>query len=48
MEYLNGIEGVHAVGRVDDLTLEYQKATVVVIPIYYGAGTCIRVAFFNK
>jgi glycosyltransferase involved in cell wall biosynthesis len=42
LAYLNGIEGVEAVGRVDDLTKEYQEAAVVVIPIYYGAGASIK------
>lgn len=42
LNYLNRKEGVEAVGRVDDLILEYQKAAVVIIPIYYGAGTSIK------
>jgi len=42
LAYLNGMEGVKAVGRVDDLASEYQKATVVVIPIYYGSGTSVK------
>ena len=39
---LNMREGVTAVGRVDDLTAEYQNAAVVVIPIYHGSGTSIK------
>ena len=39
---LNEREGVRAVGKVDDLVAEYQKAAVVVIPIYYGSGTCVK------
>ena len=42
LAYLNKKEGVRAVGKVDDLASEYQKATVVVIPIYYGSGTCVK------
>ena len=42
LSYLNNIDGVEAVGRVDDLSIEYQKATVVVIPIYYGSGTSVK------
>lgn len=42
LDYLNSIEGVEAVGRVDDLAFEYQKAAIVVIPIYYGYGTSIK------
>lgn len=42
LAYLNGKEGVNAVGKVNDLASEYQKATVVVIPIYYGSGTCVK------
>ena len=44
LAYLNGKEGVRAVGIVDDLFPEYQKAAVVVIPIYYGSGTCVKFA----
>lgn len=42
LDYLNNREGVRAVGRIDDLTSEYQKAAVVVIPIYYGSGTSVK------
>lgn len=42
LAYLNGKEGVSAVGKVEDLASEYQKAAVVVIPIYYGSGTCVK------
>ena len=42
LERLNGKDGVNAVGRVDDLVSEYQEATVVVIPLYYGSGTCVK------
>lgn len=42
LAYLNDKEGVRAIGKVEDLASEYQKATVVVIPIYYGSGTCVK------
>lgn len=42
LAYLNDKEGVRAVGKVEELASEYQKATVVVIPIYYGSGTCVK------
>ena len=42
LDYLNNKEGVRAVGRIDDLASEYQKAAVVVIPIYYGSGTSVK------
>lgn len=42
LAYLNGKEGVKAMGRVDDVASEYQQASVVVIPIYYGSGTCVK------
>jgi len=42
IDYLNGQEGVTAVGRVDDLTKEYRNAHVVIIPIYYGSGTSVK------
>lgn len=37
------VEGVRYMGFVDDLRLEYQEAHVVVVPIYGGAGTNIKV-----
>lgn len=42
LDYLNNLEGVSAVGRIDDLASEYQKAAVVAIPIYYGSGTSVK------
>lgn len=42
LAYLNEKEGVNAVGAVDDLSAEYKKATVAVIPIYHGSGTSVK------
>jgi glycosyltransferase involved in cell wall biosynthesis len=42
LECLNEKDGVNAVGRVDDLVSEYQDASVVIIPLYYGSGTCVK------
>ena len=42
LAYLNGMEGVKAVGRVDDIVSEYRKATAIVIPIAYGSGTSVK------
>lgn len=42
LTYLNGKDGVRAIGRVDDIVPEYQEASVVVIPIYYGSGTSVK------
>ena len=42
IDFLNSIEGVEIVGKVEDLVSEYQKATVVVVPLYYGSGTSIK------
>lgn len=42
LEYLNEKDGVRAVGKIDDLASEYQRAAVVIIPIYYGSGTCVK------
>lgn len=42
MHYLNSKDGIEAVGRVDDLVSEYQKAHIVVIPIYYGSGSSVK------
>ena len=39
----NKVEGVKYMGFVDDLQQEYQDARVVVVPIYGGAGTNIKV-----
>lgn len=39
----NAIPGVSVLGFVDDLLQEYAEAEMVVIPIYFGAGTCIKV-----
>lgn len=39
---LNEYEGVEAVGYVEDIASEYRNARVVVIPIYYGTGTCVK------
>ena len=39
---LNEYEGVEAVGYVEDIASEYRNTRVVVIPIYYGTGTCVK------
>ena len=39
----NKINGVSVLGFVDDLIKEYAEAEIVIIPIYFGAGTCIKV-----
>ena len=39
----NQIDGVKYMGFVDDLQAEYMEARVVVVPIYGGAGTNIKV-----
>ena len=36
-------EGVTVTGFVPDILAEYQEAQVSIIPIYHGAGTCIKV-----
>lgn len=38
----SNIEGVKVLGFVPDLNVEYQKSKVVVIPMYSGAGTNIK------
>lgn len=40
--YLNSIDGVKALGFVDDLTLAYKECRVVIIPVYQGSGTCVK------
>ena len=37
------IEGVRCLGFVEDLSKEYSEAEIVVVPIYHGAGSCIKV-----
>lgn len=39
---LNAVEGVKALGFVDDIVAEYIKCRVVVVPIYHGSGTCVK------
>ena len=39
----SAIDGVSVMGFVDDLVQEYAESEVVIIPIYFGAGTCIKV-----
>ncbi|MBR5175330.1 MAG: glycosyltransferase [Bacteroidales bacterium] len=39
----NAMEGVRIMGYVPDIVREYADAEIVVIPIYHGAGTCIKV-----
>ena len=36
-------EGVEVLGRIDDLTLELQRASVAVVPIHWGGGTRIKI-----
>lgn len=36
-------EGVVVKGFVDDIMREYQNARCVIVPIYYGGGTCVKV-----
>lgn len=39
---LDSVEGVNVCGYVKDLKEEYLNSRVVVVPIYHGAGTCIK------
>lgn len=41
-DVVNRMEGVTALGFVEDISVEYENAKVVVIPIYHGAGTAIK------
>ena len=42
LDDLNSVEGVKALGFVEDLAAEYEEARVVIIPIYQGSGTCVK------
>lgn len=39
---LNSIEGVRALGFVEDLYEEYKNCRVLLVPIYQGAGTSVK------
>ena len=41
---LNAIEGVQALGYVDDIAEEYRQCRVVIVPVYQGAGTSVKFA----
>lgn len=43
IDSLNAVQGVTVMGFVPSLKEEYEKSSIVVIPIYLGAGTCIKV-----
>lgn len=42
LDELNQVEGVKALGFVEDIAAEYKDAKVVVLPIYHGSGTSIK------
>lgn len=42
LEALNSIEGVEALGFVDDISEEYSNCRVVIIPVYQGSGTSVK------
>lgn len=42
-ERINAIAGVKCMGFVENIEKEYENCRVVVVPIYQGAGTCIKV-----
>ena len=37
------IKGVRYLGFVEDLSKEYSESEIVIVPIYHGSGTCIKV-----
>lgn len=39
---LNSINGVKALGYVNDLSEEYRNCRVVIVPVYLGAGTSVK------
>jgi glycosyltransferase involved in cell wall biosynthesis len=44
LDYLNSLDGVKALGYVEDVFSEYERCRVVVIPVYHGSGTCVKFA----
>ena len=41
-QHLNSIEGVKALGFVEDLSEEYENCRVIILPVYHGAGTSVK------
>lgn len=41
-ERWTSIEGVTALGYVEDLGIEYKNARMVLVPLYYGTGTSVK------
>lgn len=39
---LNNIPGVKALGYVSDISVEYKKCGVIIIPVYQGSGTSVK------
>ena len=39
---LNSIDGINALGFVDDISKEYKNCRVVIVPVYSGAGTSVK------
>ena len=42
IDNLNSVEGVRMQGFVDDITKEYQDSRVVIVPVYCGTGTSVK------
>lgn len=42
LNHLNSLQGVHALGFVEDLREEYRNSRVLIVPIYQGAGTSVK------
>jgi glycosyltransferase involved in cell wall biosynthesis len=42
-QYWKTCKGVNIIGYVEDIVAEYEKNSVVVVPVYLGAGTNIKV-----
>ena len=42
IERLNAIDGVQALGYVDDIVEEYHQCRIIIVPIYQGSGTSVK------
>ena len=42
LSLLNSIDGVKALGFVDDILYEYNNCRVIIVPMYQGAGTSVK------
>ena len=42
LDYFNSVDGVKALGYVENVSIEYEQSRVVLVPVYQGAGTSVK------